>query len=34
MYNVPSTIYNSTMRKGTNTSRAAKLYIVDGKWEI
>ena len=33
MYNVPSTMYNSTMRKGTNTS-AAKLYIVDGKWKI
>ncbi len=30
-----STMYNSAMRKGTNTNAAtAKLYIVNGKWEI
>ena len=35
MYNAPSTMYNSAMRKGTNTNAAqpnCTLYMVNGKF--
>ena len=35
MYNAPSTMYNSAMRKGTNTNaRKCQIVHINGKWEI